>query len=177
MMMLYPTLDILRQFYCAYTKKEIAKYNSIVIIASYYETTESVRWNLSLSPYSLNVAKYEDDGSLIISDATNLYSTNDRALEFVTNIANEAKSLGKKAVTMMADMGAFHEREHPDDIIDYEISFLPKRFNIDRKGFCLYNIKDMELLSPEQTQGLSEQHCMIIELMSNWDYIKFEFWG
>jgi hypothetical protein len=47
MMMIYLSLDILRQFYCIYIKKEIVDYNGIVIIAPYYETTDSVRSNLS----------------------------------------------------------------------------------------------------------------------------------
>jgi hypothetical protein len=141
MMMIYPRLDILRQFYCAYVKKEIKDHNGIVIIAPYYETTKSVRSNLSQPPYLVDAAKYEGDGSLIIMDATKLYSTSNAAVEYITNIAKEAKNLGKKGVTVIGDMGIFYTREQPNAITDYEISFLPKEFSVDRKGFCLYDEK------------------------------------
>lgn len=164
LMIVYPDLNTLRKFYCTYAKKEIEDYNGLVVIASYYETIESVRANLLQPPYSLDVSRYEGDRSLSIVDAKWLYSSYEWVSEFVNNIAKGANGLGKEGVTVMGDMGLFYSRGHHNEVMNYEISHLPKRFSVDRKGFCLYAEKDISNLSADQSLRLFEQHGMVIEI-------------
>ena len=64
----------------------------------------------------------------------------------------------------MGDMGAFYFKGNSKNLVDYEISSLPKEFSLDRKGFCLYNQKDLEALSNNQALELYEKHGIIIQI-------------
>jgi hypothetical protein len=164
-MLVYPNIDILREFYCLYIRKEIEDYNGMVLIAPFYETIDSVRSTLSKYLPSFNISKYEKDQSLTITDARRFYNTPQRAVEYTTKMAKYAKSIGKTGVTVMGDMGVFFTTEYNNTVTDYEISYLPKEFSVDRKGFCLFNEKDVMSISPDKTIELFQHHGMIIELV------------
>lgn len=168
LMVIYSNIKDLLNFYTMFSKKVLQEYDGVVIIASFYEPVESIRTAISKDIKPVDMARYEQDKSLTILDASQLYSTPQGAVDYITNMAKYAKSIGKKGVNVLGDMGAFYKREkekgHPNSITDYEISFLPKEFSVDRKGFCMYYEKDLDKMSAEETLGLYEQHGMVIQL-------------
>lgn len=164
MMVIYSDLDILRRFYCTYTKKEIKRYDSMIVIAPFYETTDSVRHYLSKPSHEFDVVKYEDDRMLTIVDAAKL-STNEEITEFTTDMTKIFKSLGKANITIIGDSGGiFCKSDQPKCITMYEGSFSNGNKN-SNKHFCLYNEKDIDTLSAYQLLELLEIHDMIIELV------------
>lgn len=90
-MVVYPNLDILRKFYTLYVKKEIKENNGMVVIASFYETTDSVRSNLSSGIDSLDIKYLERNNVLVILDSSKFYSSNDQTVKFIDMIAHHAK--------------------------------------------------------------------------------------
>ena len=165
LMLVYPSLEVLRQFYSLYTQKEVVENNGMVVIAPFYETTDSVRFTLSKTLKSVDVAKYESDNTITLLDANRFYSTNQASIDFMDTMVHYAKKMEKKGVTLMGDMGAFYFKGNSKNLVDYEISSLPKEFSLDRKGFCLYNQKDLEALSNNQVLELYEKHGIVIQLM------------
>ncbi len=74
-----------------------------------------------------------------------------------------ANGLGKKGVSIMEDMGSFLFKKRMDELINYELH-LPKRFDINLKGICLYHQKDFDRLSEYQKQTIINQHGIAIRI-------------
>ncbi len=86
LMLIYPNIEALMQFYIHYSKKEINDYNGVVIIASFYETKDSLRSTFTHTYPTLDMAKYEQDKSLTILDSRQLYFTHQVVVEFIIKI-------------------------------------------------------------------------------------------
>lgn len=171
MMLIYPDLDTLRRFYCMYTKHDFTKHMGMIVIAPFYETTDSVRSNLSKSFYFLNLVKYENDGILNIVDATKTYPIASGYAGFAADLICTAKTLGKVNITFMQDKGGmFQKGQHTEGITDHTTYF--KGYNKYKKYFCLYHEKDIECISSYQLLELFEIHDMIIELVP---YVKTKY--
>jgi hypothetical protein len=63
----------------------------------------------------------------------------------------------------MGDMGSFLFEKRIQDLIDYEL-YLPKRFEANLKGICLYHYKDFDRLSEDQKQIIVNQHEIAIRI-------------
>lgn len=137
----------------------------MVLIAPFYETNDSVRTTSSKYSTSFDISKCEKEQTLSIADARRLYSTPQGAVEFITKMAKYARGIGKTGVMIMGNMGPFFTTEYTNAITDYKISYLPREFSVDRKGFCLFNEKDVMSMSAEKTIELFKHHGMIIELV------------
>jgi hypothetical protein len=82
--LVYPNLQTYRQIYTNYVKDQLAEEDDnnvkgneqsksrIILIATFYETTESVKDNLSAAGVQ-NIQSLIDNGSLIIADAFSSY--------------------------------------------------------------------------------------------------------
>ena len=162
---IYPDLDTLRDLYSEFTHKQIKENNEIVLINPFYETADSVRQILSekFDDGVGNVSKYEEEKSLMIADALEEY-LGDQPLIYVKNgLANYAK-VGKKGLSVLADLGAYPHRSMQRELVDYELS-LPTNYDVQMKGFCLYHQKDFDKFSDEQQQKLIEHHGRALKLI------------
>ena len=113
-----------------------------------------------------DILDYEKDDSLVIVDAAKVYRTNYVVISLIDMMTKYANDTERTEITLIGDTGGFHYRDHPKDLIDYELSSLPRRFGQDIKGFCIYHQNDFQRLSEDQKSKLSEHHGMAIELIT-----------
>jgi len=162
---IYPDLDTLRDLYSEYTHKQIKENNEIVLINPFYETADSVRQVLSerFDDGVGNVSKYEKEESLMIADALEEYLGDQPLIYVKKGLANYAK-VGKKGLSVLADLGAYPHRSMHRELVDYELSLPTKYDDVALKGFCLYHEKDFDKFSEEQKQKLIEHHGKALEI-------------
>lgn len=188
--LVYPNIETLREAYSRYAKKQLEDNNEIVLILPYYETANKVRKTLSGGFVSLleegngkdadandtnnsnsiiDVGKHEKEGSLIIMDSLKGYFGSDNnynntdLTEFVKQLVKKAESLGKKGVSVIADLGSFYHYHHSktaDKLVEYELS-LPSKFDgMKLKAFCIYHKDDLDKrFTEEQKQKLLDHHA------------------
>jgi MEDS: MEthanogen/methylotroph, DcmR Sensory domain len=167
-LVIYPDLTTLREFYSYYIQKNIEEKNEVVQIASFYETEGAVRQTLSKGHMAItDVEKFENENTLVIVDSHKKYlhcknvkstfNANKRLVEY-------SKTIRKKGVSVLGDIGAFLFENRIQDLIKYEL-FLPKKFvNMNLKGICLYHKNDFDRLTIEQKQKLATHHGMAMEI-------------
>ena len=188
-LMVYPDLMTLRGMYSHYAKTQLKDNNEIVLILPYYETTDMVRLTLSgrnvysgntdypFEYFGIDVNKYEKEGALIIMDSLKGYfPSGDQSgfrdnydkyrgdldfLSYLGILLKQAERQKKNGVTVLSDIGSFHHynnRHGNLKLIEYECS-LPKKFEKNLKGFCLYHQKDFQnKFSQEQQAELLNCH-------------------
>ena len=162
-MLIYEDLTTLREFYSNYIHKRIEENNEIVLINPFYETTDSVRQVLSHYKDDIDISKYEKEESLMIADSLKEYLGDQPLVYIKKGLTNYAK-MGKKGLSVLADLGAYPYKSKYKDLVDYELS-LPTKYNVPMKGFCLYHQKDFDNLSDEQKQKLIEHHGEALKIM------------
>lgn len=184
-LLIHPELRTIRKIYSRYVKKQLEEENEIVLIVSYYETADSVRQILSSTTgnlqnnNSIDVRKYENEGSLIIMDSAKAYfglddggdndnDSNDNGLPdkdgimpFLKQLVKRAESSGKNGVSIFADIGSFYHYNSCnsiDQLVEYELS-LPSKYDMKLKGFCIYHKTDFDKrFTEEQRQKLLNHH-------------------
>ena len=73
-LIIYPDLTTLREFYSYYIQKQIEEKKELVFVNPFYETTDSVRHNLSNGYKTIDVDKYErQEKKLVIMDSLDKY--------------------------------------------------------------------------------------------------------
>jgi hypothetical protein len=166
-LMVYPDLITLRKFYSNYIQKQIEVRNEAVKMASFYETLDSVRKNLSKAPSSMDVERLEMERALAIVDSLDEYFTGGEYVKFdldaYKRMIGDAKTLGKSGCSVLGDVGAFLYEGRMRDLVEYE-KFMPTRFGADMKGICLYHQQDFNRLATEQKKELAEHHGMSMRL-------------
>jgi MEDS: MEthanogen/methylotroph, DcmR Sensory domain len=162
---IYSDLDTLREIYSNYIYKQIEGNNEIVLVNPFYETADSVRQVLS-EKYSNgieDISKYEKEGALLIVDSLKEY-LGDQPLAYVKmGLANYSK-MGKRGLSVLADLGAYPHKSMYKELVEYELS-LPTKYDVSMKGFCLYHQKDFDRLSDEQKQKLIEHHGKALKII------------
>lgn len=171
-LVIYSDMMKLREFWSLYIKKCVEEKNEVVYIAPFYETVDTVRKLLSEGPVSIDIQKYETDKkSLIIVDSLEKY-LDKNAKEF--NVMSLLKAnedlveyaegeLKKKGVSFLGDSGAFLFKNQIQSLLDYEAS-LPRQFEINLKGICLYHVKDFDRLSMDQKEQVIKQHKIAVKI-------------
>ncbi len=160
--LVYPDLKTIREVYTNYISANGKKKSELFVILPYYETVENVRNNIESNkntPISRNESNVNH--SLIIRDcrdilgkdinqSNNFSLKSDTAVRNIVNFLNEmviyAQKIGKNAVSVWIDTGAFQEYEnyhHP--LFTYEKSLPLVLKNTMIKQFCLYHQKDFEI--------------------------------
>jgi hypothetical protein len=153
--------------YSHYTKSALYDRNEIVVILPFYETVYTVRRILSEDPACIDVRKYEKEQRLLIMDSLRGYfGSKDGLMPFVEQTAEYAKSSGRSSVTVLGDMGSFFYYNKKDDLIGWEMK-LPRKFEINIKGFCLYHTLDVKRLSDEDKRELLQHHSKTMHLLSS----------
>jgi hypothetical protein len=173
-LVIYPDMTTLRRFYSYYAKMQLEDNNEIVLILPYYETTEMVRNVLSGEDKNnqgstIDVRKYEKEGSLMIIDSVKAYFRSDTDLmSFIGSLSKQAQNSGKSGVSVIADLASFYFHNGIDKLIEYEMS-LPTKYddNMKLKGYCLYHQEDFDRrLTKQQKQKLLEHHGKNLMIVS-----------
>jgi hypothetical protein len=127
----------------------------------------------------IGVGKYEKEGSLIIMDSVKGYfgsennydDDNADLMILVKQLVRKAESLGKKGVSVIADLGSFYHYHHnsktADKLVEYELSLPPSYDGMNLKGFCVYHKADFDKrFTEEQKQKLLGHHSKAL-MISN----------
>jgi hypothetical protein len=179
-LLIYPGLSTLRSIYSRCIKSEIEYSNNIVLILSYYESSDVIRKLLSdgfgiekKDNNAIDVRKYEKEGSLIIMDSLKGYfgsedDTGGNALmTYIRQLLKSGEDVGKNGISVFADLGSFYHYNEQDDygktstdrLIDYELSLPSKYDGVKLKGFCIYHKADFDRrFTEEQKQKLLNHH-------------------
>jgi hypothetical protein len=117
---IYPNVQTFRQIYTKYAKDQLAKEEEdkknntrseqsnprIILIATFYETTDSVKH--SLSAVGVEAQSHINDGSLVIVDAFSSYYPDIEGMKkLVASLSDRARKEGRVGVTAIVDMGFF----------------------------------------------------------------------
>jgi hypothetical protein len=193
--LVYPNIETLRETYSKYVKRQLEDNNEIVLILPYYETANKVRKTLSEGFVNniadgngndandtntnslIDVGKYEKEGSLIIMDSVKGYFGSDNnynntyLTEFVKQLVKKAESLGKKGVSVLADLGSFYHYHHnsttADRLVEYELSLPSSYDGMKLKGFCIYHKEDLDKrFTEEQKQKLLDHHSKALMIVN-----------
>ena len=161
----YPDLLTLREMYSHYTKSALDEGTEVVVILPFYETVDSVRRVLSEDPTCIDVRKYEKEERLLIIDSLKGYFGSVKGLmPFVKQAVEHAKSSGRCGLTVIGDMGSFFYYDKEGDLVGWEMN-LPRKFEINLKGFCLYHTRDVKRLSEEDKRELFQHHIKTVHLL------------
>ena len=179
---IYPNLQTFRQIYTRYAKDQLAKeeeedekINSkgnkqskprIILIATFYETIDSVKH--SLSAVGVDAQTHIDDGSLIIVDAFSSYYPDVSGMKkLVASLSDRARKEGRDGVTAIVDMGFFFlfgGDGRATELINYEASLAPKTEGGNVKGFSCYHGGNYDTLKDDQKKELAQRQKKVFEI-------------
>jgi hypothetical protein len=139
--------------------KEQLRMPRIILIATFYDTINAVKHNLSA--VGVDVQTHIDDGSLLIIDAFDSYYPNtDGMKKLVVSLSERARKEGRIGVSVISNMGFFflYDVDGPaSELISYETSLLSKTDGGNVKGVSCYHSRDYENLVDSQKKDLLTQ--------------------
>ena len=184
--LVYPNMQIFREIYMQYAKDQLVareeqkenednddddyRYNNnrrkeqllmprIILIATFYDTVNAVRHNLSA--VGVDVQSHIDDGSLLIVDAFDGYYPNVGGMKkLVASLSERARKEGRIGVSVISNMGFFFLYDGDGDaseLISYETSLPSKTDGGNVRGFSCYHTRDYENLDDSQKKELLTQ--------------------
>ena len=183
--LVYPNMQTFREIYMQYAKDQLVareeqKENEdnnnnypdnknrhkeqlpmprIVLIATFYDTVNAVKHNLSA--VGVDVQSHIDDGSLLIVDAFNGYYPNiDGMKKLVASLSERARKEGRIGVSFISNMGFFFLYDgdgHASELISYETSLPLKIDGGNVRGFSCYHARDYKNLDDSQKKELLTQ--------------------
>ena len=179
---IYPSLQTLRQIYTNYVKDQLAKEaddnnnssnswngqskSRIILIATFYETVDSVKH--TLSAVGVDAQSHINDGSLVIVDAfSSYYPDIDGMKKLVASLSDRAKKEGRVGVTAIVDMGFFFlfgGDGRATELINYEASLAPKTEGGNVKGFSCYHGGNYDTLKDNQKKELAQKGKKVLEV-------------
>ena len=166
---IYPNLQTFRQIYTQYVKDQLAKKEDdnnskgngqskprIILIATFYETTDSVKH--SLSAVGVDAQSHIHDGSLVIVDAFSSYYPDVSGMKkLVASLSDRARKESRRGVTAIVDMGFFFifgGDGRATELINYEASLAPKTEGGNVIGFSCYHGGTIILLKMTRRKSL-----------------------
>ncbi len=130
----------------------------IILIATFYDSVNAVRHNLSA--IGIDVQSQIDHGSLLIVDAFGCYyPSTDGLKKLIVSLSERARKEGRIGVSVISNVGFFFLYEGNDaasELISYETSLVPKTDGGNVRGFNCYHVRDYENLVDSQKKEL---HC------------------
>ena len=176
---IYPNLQTFRQIYTKYVKDQLAKEDGnnskrnepslprIMLIATFYETTDSVKHHLSAAGLQ-NIQSLINNGSLVIVDAFSSYYPNvDGMKKLVASLSDRARKEGRDGVTAIVDMGFFFlfgGDGRATELINYEASLAPTTEGGNVKGFSCYHGGNYNTLKDDQKKELAHRkRCLKLQ--------------
>jgi hypothetical protein len=180
----YPNLQTFRQIYTEYVREQIAKGNEqdhrnnnthrhnkqsmlrIILIATFYETIDSVKHNLNA--VGVHVQRHIDEGSLVIVDAFSSYYPDINGMKkLVASLSQRARKEDRVGVTAIVDMGFFFlfgGDGRATELINYEASLPPKKEGGNVKGFSCYHGGNYGTLKDSQRKELAQRGKKVLEV-------------
>ncbi len=179
---IYPNLQTFRQIYTQYVKDQLAKAKDeqeqnnnirnkqlmprIILIATFYETIDSVKHNLSA--VGVDVQRHIDNGSLVIVDAFSSYYPDINGMKkLVASLSERARKEGRVGVSAIVDMGYFFlfgGDGRATELINYETSLAPKTDGGNVKGFSCYHGGNYSTLKDSQRKELAQKGKKVLEV-------------
>ena len=176
---IYPNLQTFRQIYTKYVKDQLAKEDGnnskrnepslprIMLIATFYETTDSVKHHLSAAGLQ-NIQSLIDNGSLVIVDAfSSYYPDIDGMKKLVASLSDRARKEDRDGVTAIVDMGFFFlfgGDGRATELINYEASLAPTTEGGNVKGFSCYHGGNYDTLKDDQKKELAQRQKKVFEV-------------
>ncbi len=183
---IYPNLQTFRQIYTKYVKDKLAKEVEeekednnnkskgnvqskprIMLIATFYETVDSVKHSLSAVGVK-DIQSLIDNGSLVIVDAFSSYYPNvDGMKKLVASLSDRARKEGRVGVTAIVDMGFFFlfgGDGRATELINYEASLAPKTEGGNVRGFSCYHGGNFSTLKDDQKKELAQKGKKLFEV-------------
>ena len=176
---IYPNLQTFRQIYTKYVKDQLAKEDEnnskrnepslprIMLIATFYETTDSVKHHLSAAELQ-NIQSLINNGSLVIVDAFRSYYPDiDGMKKLVASLSDRARKEGRDGVTAIVDMGFFFlfgGDGRATELINYEASLAPTTEGGNVKGFSCYHGGNYNTLKDDQKKELAQRQKKVFEV-------------
>ena len=176
---IYPNLQTFRQIYTKYVKDQLAKEDEnnskrnepslprIILIATFYETTDSVKHHLSAVGLQ-NIQSLIDNGSLVIVDAfSSYYPDVDGMKKLVASLSDRARKEDRVGVTAIVDMGFFFlfgGDGRATELINYEASLAPTTEGGNVKGFSCYHGRNYDTLKDDQKKELAQRQKKVFEV-------------
>ncbi len=169
----YPNLQSFRQIYTQFVKEQLEKANeslmprSIILIATFYETIDSIKHHLSAVGVQ-NVQSIIDNGSLLIIDSFSSYFPDiDGMKKLVATLSERARKEGRDGVTAIVDMGFFFMfggDGRATELINYEASLAPKTEGYNVKGFSCYHGGNFSTLKDNQKKELVQKGKNLLDV-------------
>jgi hypothetical protein len=175
---IYPSLQTLRQIYMQYVKDELAKEEEnnstrnkqlmprIILIATFYETINSVKHNLNA--VGIDIQRHIDNGSLVIVDAFSAYYPDINGMKkLVASLSQRARKEGRVGVSAIVDMGYFFlfgGDGRATELINYEASLPPKTKGGNVRGFSCYHGGNYNTLKDSQRKELVQKGKKVLEI-------------
>ncbi len=181
---IYPNLQTFRQIYTQYVKDQLAKAKDeqernnnnnahnkqlmprIILIATFYETIDSVKHNLSA--VGVDVQRHIDNGSLVIVDAFSSYYPDINGMKkLVASLSERARKENRAGVSAIVDMGYFFlfgGDGRATELINYETSLPPKTDGGNVKGFSCYHGGNYNTLKDSQRKELAQKGKKVLEV-------------
>ena len=180
---IYPNLQTLRQIYTQYSKEQLEKADEkedddnytrnkqsksrIILIATFYETTYSVKHHLGAVGIK-DVQSHIDDGSLVIVDAFSCYYPDINGMKkLISSLSERARKEYRAGVTAIVDMGYFFlfgGDGRATELINYEASLAPKTDGGNVRGFTCYHGANYNTLKDNQREELSQKGKKVFEI-------------
>jgi hypothetical protein len=177
---IYPNLQSFRQIYAKYVKGQLGKEDNsnsirneqskkprIILIATFYETPDSVKHNLSAVGVK-DIQSHINNGSLVIVDAFSSYYPDVSGMKkLVASLSDRAKREGRAGVTAIVDMGYFFMfggDGRATELINYEASLAPKTEGGNVKGFSCYHGGNYDTLKDSQKEELVQKGKKVLQI-------------
>jgi DcmR-like sensory protein len=170
-LLVYPDLAILTEIYSRYFKTNLENSMEFILFLSTYQNVMKVR--SLLRDIDLDVAKYEENGSLVILDSvTGYFGSDSDVLALIKILSKRAQNQGSTGSCVFADMGLFNLFRKQTDLLRYEVS-MPLRFDryvnipILCRTFCLYHKSDFNRFTATEKLSLFEHHYRNLIITEN----------
>jgi hypothetical protein len=157
-------------------RKEQPLMPRIILIATFYDTVNAVKHNLSA--VGVDVQSHIDAGSLLIVDAFDGYYPNtDGMKKLVVSLSERARKEGRIGVSVISNMGFFflYDVDGPaSELISFETSLLSKIEGGNVRGFSCYHSRDYDNLADSQKKELLTQgQKKSLEITDSAAYVPF----
>jgi hypothetical protein len=178
---IYPNLQSYRQIYTKYAKEQLEKEEEndnnihieqskrprILLIATFYETIDSVKHHLSAVGVK-SIQRRIEKGSLLIIDSFSSYYPDVNGMKkLVASLSERAKREHRVGVTAIVDMGFFFlfgGDGRATELINYEASLPPKTEGGNVKGFSCYDGRNYGTLKDNQKKELAQKGKKLFEV-------------
>jgi KaiC/GvpD/RAD55 family RecA-like ATPase len=124
--LIYPDLKTLNEVISKHYKEALENRNELALFVTYYQSIAEVRKVLGRD--GLDVAKYEQEGSLVLYDSVKRYHTSEgiySIMALINMLFERVKKVGKSGMFGMADMGSFFLLQRIEQLLSYERAVTP----------------------------------------------------